>query len=97
MMSSNSCNLSMEVWNGERLLCDLVIYPRPPLYPEVLRGHDLLSSYPSLYSNMASNFDAELFTKGQLATVCQSLFLSSSSIKGNNELFLDFKVSQEVF
>ena len=23
---------------------DLLIYPRPPLYPDVLRGHDLLSS-----------------------------------------------------
>ena len=40
---------------------DLVIYPRPPLYPEVLRGHDLLSSYPPLYSNMGGNFDAEFF------------------------------------
>merc|ERR1712089_33557 len=52
----------MEVWNGERLLCDLVIYPRPPLYPEVLRGHDLLSSHPSLYSNMGATLMRNSFT-----------------------------------
>ena len=48
VMTSNSCNLSMEVWNGERLLCIMVTWLYTPDLRYIQRFSEVMTFCPRI-------------------------------------------------